>query len=134
MLNKKAQIATEYLIMVGLLLVVVGALAGYSILMYYETVSINQAKDALEDLKIAVNRMYALGEGNSIVVKIVLPKGVTETRVIGKGIYMTYTSFGSTSEQLVETDANVQGSIPTAEGVHYIEVRALDSNVSLSET
>lgn len=132
--DKKGQIATEYLVMTGVMLIIIAILAGYGITVYTETVSINQTKDSLEDLKLAANWVYALGEGNSVVVKIILPYGVTDTSVVGKAIYVNATSFGSSYEDFVETDANLHGSIPTSPGIHHIEVRAVDGNVSLNET
>ena len=132
--SKRAQVATEYIIMLGVLLVVVAGLTGYSLVMYSETVSINQTKDALSDIRTAVNRVYDLGEGNSKIVKISLPNTVTEARVVGKAIYITSTSFGSSVQDLMETDANVHGTLPITQGTHYIEVRAVDGNVSISET
>ena len=133
MRGEKGQVATEYLLMVGILLIIVSGLAGYSLLMYNETVSINQVKNSLNDLQAAVNRIYNLGEGNSVVIKIVLPNGVSEARVEGKAIYMTSAAFGTSSENLVETDADLQGSLPIETGIHYIEVKATMGNVSLSE-
>jgi uncharacterized protein (UPF0333 family) len=133
-LKENAQLSLEYLTVVAVMLVIVTALAGYAFLMYNETITLNQVKDALNDLKKAVNRVYDLGEGNSIVVEISLPPGITGTKVVGRAIYITSTLFGTSSQDLVETDANVHGSLPTAEGIHYIEVRAIDGNVSLSET
>lgn len=132
--NKKAQVATEYIVMLGVLLIVVAGLAGYSLMMYSETVSINQTKDALSDLKTAVNRVYDLGEGNSKIVEIYFPDRVTEAKVVGTAIYITSTSFGSSVQDLAETDANVHGTIPITPGTHYIEVKAIDGNVSISET
>ncbi len=132
--SKRAQVATEYMIMLGVLLTVVAGLAGYSLVMYSETVSLNQTKDALRDLKTAVNRVYDLGEGNSKIVEIYFPSGVTEARIFGKAIYVTSTSFGSSVQELVETDANVHGILPITQGIHYIEVRGVDGNVSISET
>jgi uncharacterized protein (UPF0333 family) len=132
--NKKAQVATEYVIMLGVLLTIVAGLAGYSLVMYSETVSLNQTKDALRDLKTAANRVYDLGEGNSKIVEIYFPNGVTEARVVGKAIYVTSTSFGSSVQDFVETDANVHGTLSITQGTHYIEVKAVDGNVSISET
>jgi uncharacterized protein (UPF0333 family) len=134
MKEKKAQVATEYMLVIGMLLVMVAGLAGYSLFMYSETVTLNEVKDSLNDLQAAVNRVYSLGEGNSVIVKIALPAGVTETRVIGNAIYITTTLFAATSQDFVQTDANVHGSIPAEAGIHYIEVKATDGNVSLGET
>jgi len=112
----------------------IAGVAGYSLVMYHETVTLNQVKDVMQDLELAVNQVQALGEGNSVIVKIALPNGVTETIVAGQAIYITYTTIGTSSQSMVETNANVHGSLPISMGVHYIEVRSVDGNVSLQET
>lgn len=133
-LGGRAQVATEYLLIVGVLLVVVAGLTGYALFMYHEAVAFNQTREALKDLRYAVNRVYDLGEGNSAIVKIVLPNGVTQTRVVGKAIYITLARLGVTSEDFVETNANVHGTLPTQAGIHWIEVKAIDGNVSVNPT
>ena len=133
-MERKGQQAVEYMIMVGVLLVAVGGLAGYALMMYSETVALNQVKDSLKDLQDAADRIYALGEGNSVIVKILLPNGVSETKVVGRGLYITATTFGTSSVSFVETDANVHGAIPAASGIYEIEVKAVDGNVSLTQT
>ena len=127
------QVATEYLILIGILLTALGIMAGYALTTYYETMRIHQATNAVETLASAADQVYALGQGNSTTVPISLPAGITESHVVGNEIYVVLEAFGTTGDIVAETKGPVSGTLPTAEGTYRISVAVVDENVVLSE-
>jgi len=136
MLNKswsRGQVTTEYIILVGALLIILAIVASYALTVYYETVRVNQARNVVVTLGNAADSVYSLGPGNSTVVKISMPFGVTETRAQGKEIWITLETAGQQSDYVVATNGPVSGTIPSSEGIHFVRVAVTDANVVLSE-
>jgi len=135
--SSRGQVATENIMIIGVMLVIIAALAGYSFFMYNDSVGNSQVQDSLKELRTAVNNVYALGEGNAIVVEITLPNSVTSTQVGGvdaekKAIFITANNFGSETRDFVEVDANVSGTLPTSSGIYDIIVRNVNGEVTLN--
>jgi len=138
--SSRGQVATENIMIIGVMLVIISALAGYSFFMYNDSVGNAQVQDSLKELRTAVNNVYALGEGNAIVVEITLPNSVTSTQVGGadaekKAIFITANNFGSETRDFVEVDTNVSGEIsgtPPQAGIYDIIVRNVNGEVTLN--
>ncbi len=77
MLGKRAQIATEYLIITIFILIVVVILFTYSYINYEQNVKINQVNNVLDSLVNKADYVYSLGPGNVQYVEIALPVGTT---------------------------------------------------------
>ena len=133
--NSKGQVATEYLLLIGFLLAVVGIAAIYALFIYHETIRINEAKNAVEILGTAADQAFTWGSGNALVVTLKLPSGVQSIcadnntlrlsiNVTGGQNYVTYVT-----KPLLTPDC----SLPTNEGRYSIRVAVEDTNVTFTE-
>ncbi len=131
--NNRGQVATEYLMLVGICLLIIAALTGYAFMQYQDTVSSSQAKETMLEVKEAVNKAYALGNGNAFIIKITIPNNVESFTASDRAVRLTVNLFGSLSESLEEVDTNVSGVLPTRYGPHDILVSNNNGTVILSE-
>lgn len=130
----RAQVSVEYMAIITLLLIVVALLSSYAFFLYNGTIETNQIQNSLKDLKSTVNTVHALGDGSSLVIEITLPSSVTNTRLEGKAIFISANIFNTNFEDFVEVDANVNGSLPTLQGVHKIVIASNNGGVTLNES
>ncbi len=131
--KSKGQVATEYLMLVGICLLIIAGLTGYAFIQYQDTVASSQAKETMKEIKEAVNKAYALGSGNAFIVKITIPNNVESFNASGRALRITTSLFGSSSESLEEMDTNISGTLPITYGPHDILVSNNNGTVILSE-
>lgn len=130
--EKKGQVSIEYLVLVGVSLVIIALLSGYSFVMYSQTIANNQANNALVSLSSAVNEVYSLGEGNSVVTTISRPSGITNFTATGNALIIETNIFGASSTDIFELDSNISGTLPINQGIYDIEVKNSNGIVSLN--
>ena len=77
MFGRKAQVATEYLVITGFLLAIVTVLFAYSYINYDWAIKTNSANAVLDALVNKADYVYALGPDNNQLVEVVIPKNVS---------------------------------------------------------
>ncbi|MFA6065507.1 MAG: hypothetical protein WCW44_00870 [archaeon] len=128
----KGQASVEYIMLVGICLLIITFLSAYSFVSYSDSVANNQVQTSMKVLENAINEVYSLGEGNSTVVTISLPSNISNIIIQNKSLLIQTTSFGSTSDSLIEFDSNVSGSLPALEGTYDVQVKNANGVVSLN--
>ncbi|MEK6972993.1 MAG: hypothetical protein AABW72_03070 [archaeon] len=124
--NEKGQIATEYVISMGVLLAVVAVITSYSFLTYAETMKMQNLSTSLEALGNAAKYVHAAGSGNSMLTKIKIPEGVISSSILGNKLSITWKG----SDFTYALDFNLSGSLPIAEGIYTMRVYANDASVA----
>ncbi len=132
MKNIRAQASVEYLTLFGTILIIVALLAGYSLVIYSETLASNQIGSSIKKVEIAAKNVYSLGEGNSLVIEISLPSGVNAFEAVNKHILVEANTFSAVASSIAEFDFNVSGSLPTSEGTYDIEVKNVNGTVTFN--
>ncbi len=127
----KAQASMEYVMVMGIILVVLIPLMYYSLNTSSENIKSRQAEDAINSLSNAVDDVYALNPGTKKYVWISIPGGVQNTAVNSSEISLTLSIGGSKSDIFSTTKAKVTGQIPTQQGTYKIPVEHLESGVVL---
>ena len=84
MTGKKAQIAMEYLILTGFILVAVALIFTFSFVNYNQNIRAAKTGEAISKLANAVDDVYTRGEGNTRFVKITWPDGMRDIRIVHK--------------------------------------------------
>ena len=84
--NSRAQVATEYLIITGFMLTVVTISFAFAYVSYVQSTTSAQASDALQSIVNGINEVYALGEGNQLLVDIYIPNDCALQSGTGFGI------------------------------------------------
>ncbi|MBT4631146.1 class III signal peptide-containing protein [Candidatus Woesearchaeota archaeon] len=124
---KRGQAAMEYLILVGVLLVVLVPLFNY--ISYYtgQNIKIDRLDDAVQTLGKTADSLYALGPGNKDYVWITLPSGIIRTDVSLNEILIVTNVFGEESDFYYITKGTVIGSIPNDKGTFKMELEVLET-------
>lgn len=133
--KSKAQIAMEYLMVMGFVLTALTPL----VVVYYvytqssteELVSSQLAKIAREIVDSA-EEVYYLGTPSQISMRVYVPDDLENVQVSGNQFVLIMDTTSGPAE-IVETSAvNISGSFPLTEGVYTVTIKAVDgySNIS----
>ncbi len=82
--GKKAQVATEYLMLTAFILISVAIIFVFSFINYSQNMRVAKASETLSKLANAVDDVYVSGEGNSRFVNLSLPDGLKELKIVHK--------------------------------------------------
>lgn len=124
MLKKRGQVSTEYLMIVGIVLLLLIPIFYISAQKVNNEVKVNQANDAVTSLARAVNVVYSLGPGTRRFIEITIPGAVESTEANGNLIQIKLHVFGGTSDVYALTITNVSGYIPSEKGTYHIPLEA----------
>ncbi len=133
----RGQISTEYIIVLGVILLAVIPLIYFSFNKAGQETNLNDAEHAISTLQSAIDRIYALGPGNQDVVRVSFPKSVNSIALSSdsKSIIMKVDIYGGSSDFTLtaKTTLSLNNIQPTS-GMHFITIQYLDNNIiSLSE-
>ncbi len=128
----KGQVAVEYLLLGGFLLLFVGTFVGYSLNLYYDSVKASALNDSMVSLRDAANKVYSLGKDNVIVVQVNLPDDVVGSGIVENNFYFIRNFTGNPSYSYATVTPQLVGSLPSSMGIYKIAVKALDYNVSFA--
>lgn len=137
---KKAQIAIEYLLLIGLLLLVLIPLMFYANREASVSIRSNSAEDVVKTLALAADEVYSLGPGSRKIVDVNIPSGVQGNIQVGgeqneekKQIKLVLKIYGTNSDVFSITKSEVQGGVSGNEGLKRVEVIALEDYVLIGE-
>ena len=122
----KAQIATEYIVLLSVILFVLIPLLYYSIQESSTTITLNDAKDTVQTLAKTADYVYALGPGTSTVALITIPAGGIGSSVSGKEVTLTLVGYG---DVVAASKANLTGNFSYLKGTYEIPVTSLDNGI-----
>jgi len=131
-MERRGQVAIEYMMLIGVLLILIAFLAGYAIMMYNETISTTQFHSSTRNLADSINNVYYLGNGNSMALDFIIPTNVISIAFQDNSIETQITSFGTITNDLIIVDTNVMGSIPIIIGTHKVLVKNINGDVNVS--
>ncbi len=103
----RGQISIEYILLVGVILVVVIPLLYYSFSKTNTDIRYQQASDAVNALAKAADEVYSLGLGSRNYVWINPPEGVTNVIIKDKIINLEVAIYGDRSDFVAKTNANL---------------------------
>lgn len=130
-MEKEGQSSLEYILLVGILLVLLIPLFYYATNKTSESIKVSQATDVVESLAKAADEVYVLGAGTKRFVWINVPGGVESASISSSEITLTIHVFGDTSDVVAATNAPLAGEIPIEKGTYKIPVEHLASGVVL---
>ena len=127
----RGQISFEYVVLVGLLLVLLIPLIYYASSYTAQNVKISKAEDVVTSLAEAADEVYASSPGTKKYVWINVPNGVSSTHVNSTEITLVMNFFGKYSDITAITRSTVTGNIPSDSGTYRLRVELLSSGVVL---
>ncbi|MBI2673403.1 hypothetical protein HYX19_04025 [Candidatus Woesearchaeota archaeon] len=129
MLYKRGQISYEYVMLVGVILVVMIPLFYVSFSKLSDTVRVNQAEEAVSVLAKTADTVYSLGPGSKSYVWITVPSGAVSTSISNNELLLRLSIFGSISDFHANTKANISGSFPSSQGSYKMSATMLDNGI-----
>jgi uncharacterized protein (UPF0333 family) len=135
--KKRAQISTEYLIVMGFITFVIITLIGVAF--YYvggvkDKIKENQVEGFGQKMVSSAETVYYAGEPSKLTIKAYLPAGVTGIDVIGSDFLINYTTTSGLNIRAFKSnvDLSLNGTLSTNEGVQRIVVKALPNSAEFS--
>ena len=126
---RRSQVSVEYILIVGIALIILLTFFYYAINRSNVTVRLNQASDAVTTLAKTADTVYSLGPGSKDYAYITLPYGIESILINGSRILLKLRVFSSVSDIYSDSKAVVVGSIAAVQGTYKIPVEMLDSGV-----
>jgi uncharacterized protein (UPF0333 family) len=118
--EKKGQAGTEYLMIAGFLVIIIGIAFLYSSTTLSNSVDDSKTRTAVNSIAKAIDQVYALGPGSKISVTVDLPSGIQSQIVENQLVGYISTVNNSPSHYYADTKANLKGELPLSPGVHEI--------------
>ena len=127
MKHKNAQVSTEYIIIVGFVVVIVIPL----LIIFYnfsgetkDEITTNQLSKISRKVVDEAESMHYLGENSKTTIKVYMPTNVKGAKIQSNEVYFNV----STSKGFIDIEfpspVNISGSIPNTSGVHMIKVES----------
>ncbi len=123
------QASVEYVILVGILLVILIPLFYYAFTTSSEKVKLSQAESTVYSLATAADEVYALSPGTKKYVWISIPGGIESSVLNGSEITLRVHTSGGGSDYTAFSKSIIVGNIPTEKGVYRIPVELLESGI-----
>jgi uncharacterized protein (UPF0333 family) len=121
--NLKAQASLEYLMIAGFLLIIIGIVFFYSNTTVSNSIDDSKARNATDNLRKAIDQVYALGPGSKITVTLDLPGNIQSTIIENKLVGYVTSVNGNVAHYYADTKANLRGEIPITEGSHQVTLQ-----------
>ncbi len=129
--GKKGQIAVEYMIVMGVILIALSPFVYKEVNKYVVKARINEANNLANDITKSADSLYSLGPGNQKHLYIDVPKGVTEVNIHEREISFTVNTPDGTKDIITITKGYVTGVIPIGSGAHKIKMKVLETGIVL---
>ncbi|MBL7050896.1 class III signal peptide-containing protein [Candidatus Woesearchaeota archaeon] len=130
-MNKRGQIAVEYMVIMGVILIVLSPFVYKEVNKYIVKARINDANNLISGITKSADSLYSLGPGNQKHLYIDVPKGVTDVNIYGREIVFAVDTPEGSKDIIMVTKGYVTGVIPIDSGVHKIKMRVLETGVVL---
>ena len=131
----RGQVAFEYIIIVGLVLMFLIPLWSYIASVQEGTssqLSISYSQNAVNKIASNADLVFSQGPPAKITTTLYIPPGVQETIIIGSTIIFRVWVRGSLTDVTAVSNANITGSLPATEGNYQISIDAVGDSVTLS--
>lgn len=135
MRKTRAQLSFEYMTIVAFVAIITVPL----MLIYYnyssttsDEINMNQLMQITRKIADTSDSVYYLGEPSQTTIKVYMPKNVKHVNITDHEISFTIQTVAGLSDIVASTNVNVSGSVPVTQGLHYINIRAMDYYVNIS--
>jgi len=134
-MNQKAQVAFEYMIIIGIVIAFLIPVWAYIAGVQQRTsteLSITYAKSAAENVANTANLVYSQGPPAKVNIMIFMPEGIEDVNITNNLINIKVRVGPAISNIYAESDALLNGTLPTTEGNYRISIEATDSYVQIT--
>ncbi len=128
----KSQVATEFLTIVSISIIILIPIVYFSFFYSYETTTLAQSQKAVKNIAETADYIYSLGNGSQTKIQISIPQSVVGSSVSDYTINLKISNRAGVSDVIAIIKANVTGSIPNSTGVYSINLQNVDGVVVIS--
>ena len=128
----KAQVATEFLVIVSFALIILIPIIYYSFFYSYESTAASETQRAARTIADAADYVYSLGNGTTTNVRISIPAGVVGGLVLDHTINYKISTSAGVSDVIAITRAEIAGVIPNKTGVYNVNIQNSNGLVVIS--
>jgi len=131
----KAQVATEYLVIIAVGVAILIPMVVYlndMYISYKDDSNIASAKTAAEKIASLTNWVYSQGKPAKVVASVYLPGGIEEIELENKTITFKMKTKSGIVDVSKDTTAIIAGSLPTSKGFYRVAVIAEDDFVNIT--
>lgn len=130
----KAQVAFEYIVMVG---VIIGAVALISMYVYQQNeiaTRSKQAEIAVNTIASAADNLYAQGPGAKTQINVYFPDGYdsTQSSLSGKTIFLRIYTPAGYNDIVATTKGNISGELPEGTGYKLLTLELINGYVNVT--
>lgn len=137
MKKTRAQVAMEYMILVGFLVVITIPLILVYNTQYRGTsqqIIANQADQIGQKIIDTAESIYYLGQPSKTTIKIYMPQQIENVTVIENEIIFKMMTAKGVDEIVKIGNVPMNGTLPSTSGMHYITIQSVGSYVNISST
>lgn len=131
----RGQAAVEYFVVVGLVVVFMIPLWAYISGTQQDVgqdVSLSYAKTAAEQIADASSLVHSQGSPAKIKIRVFIPDGVINISLAQKTVSFNITYRNLITDVWAESNADMNGTIPTREGYYNLDIISMDSYVQIN--
>ena len=134
--ESRGQAATEYLMLIGVLLMLAVPLWLYmnsAMASTSEELRTTYAENAVSEIVRAADMVYVQGAPAKTTVYVKFPENVESVSISGKSVLLLLSAGSGTTDVYDTSIANLTGALSIHAGMHKISVVAIDSQVNITE-
>lgn len=124
---KRGQIATEYLILIGIALLAIIPIFYYSLSSSSQTVRLNEAEDFVNSIAKTADRVYALGPGSQDYIQVSVPGNIESITFDRNEVILKIYIHEKISDVFAISKTNLTGSVSTSSGSKHVYVKTLSN-------
>ena len=134
-MNLKSQVSVEYMLIMGFAALMTVPL----LLIYYtyssdtsDSVAASQALQIARKIADASESVYYLGKPSQTMLKFSFPDNIHSTNLSNKEVVFKMKTKNGVTDIVQVSSVNMSGSLPTAQGIHIITIKAEDGYVQIT--
>jgi uncharacterized protein (UPF0333 family) len=127
--GKRAQAATEYMMIAAVIMAGSGIVFFYALQYSQNSIAVTKVSESAETVAAAVDYVYSLGYGTQTLVNIELSGIVESSKVADREIMFVVRVSGKKSDIVAPTTAIATGTLPTEKGTHLVLVNYTETGV-----
>ncbi len=134
-MNKRGQVAFEYLTMIGVSLIILFGLVAFAYswtASSRDSVSVSIARNTVENIVESVDLVGAQGYPAKTTISVQIPDGIVSAEINGSVVSMRVKVNGGFTDVSATAKENMTGKLPTARGCYKYSIQSFDSYVNIS--
>ena len=128
----KAQVATEFLVIVSVSLIILIPIIYFAFFYAFESTTSSEVQRTANNIADTADYIYSLGNGSQATIQVSIPQGVINSSVTNKTISFKIGNRAGISDVIAVTKANVVGTVPSSVGIYKIKLQNLNGLIIIN--